>query len=228
MKSIFALSYLLWHTDAFASFTTFGRKPVSINMGGVNEGLDLSGNTWKPTEGRMQSTDTGDFLPEGYVDDLEFTEGMLGSQAGLSSSQRKGPQLPGMEHLGEDAILMGGIELAEGIPEDMHFIPASVPDGNIEMSLPITSTGQLYTLEVKPFCMGYEDYYAAFAAGSDPIFQIKEGAIGRMDRRGGENTYIAIVCDPRGIGGGDFKATLVVNIPEDDSKLTYTFSANVQ
>jgi hypothetical protein len=75
--------------------------------------------------------------------------------------------------------------------------------------------------------MGYEDYYAAFAAGSSPVFNIQAGAIGRMDRRGGEYTYIDVFCDPRGQGAGTFEATLVVNIPEDDSKLTYTFTAKV-
>lgn len=76
--------------------------------------------------------------------------------------------------------------------------------------------------------MGYEDYYAAFAAGSHPAFKIQSGAIGRMDRRGGEPTYIDVVCDPRGQGGaGTYEATLVVNIPEDESKLTYTFTAKV-
>lgn len=89
-----------------------------------------------------KSTDTGDYLPEGYVEP-DFSEGMLGSQAGLSSAQRAGgPELPGMEHLGEDSVMMGGIELAEGIPADMEFIPASVPDGNYEMSMPITTTGE--------------------------------------------------------------------------------------
>lgn len=73
---------------------------------------------------------------------------MLGSQAGLSSAQRKsGPAIPGLEHLGEDAVMMGGIEVAEGIPEGMQFIPASVPDGNFDLTVPITSAGE-YTTNV--------------------------------------------------------------------------------
>lgn len=84
-------------------------------------------------------------MPEGYDADLEFSEGMLGSQAGLSSEQRKkGPQIPGLENLGEDAIMMGGIEVAEGIPEGMEFIPSSVPDGNIEMQVSITTAGESF------------------------------------------------------------------------------------
>jgi hypothetical protein len=29
----------------------------------------------------------------------------------------------------DDAVMMGGIEMAEGIPEEMEFIPSSVPVG---------------------------------------------------------------------------------------------------
>eukprot|EP00550_Attheya_septentrionalis_P012752 CAMPEP_0198303930 /NCGR_PEP_ID=MMETSP1449-20131203/57138_1 /TAXON_ID=420275 /ORGANISM="Attheya septentrionalis, Strain CCMP2084" /LENGTH=228 /DNA_ID=CAMNT_0044006437 /DNA_START=70 /DNA_END=756 /DNA_ORIENTATION=- len=225
---ILSAAILLPVANAFIPSSTFVQRGTSSLSMGVDPNLDLSGNTWKPTEGRMQSTDTGDYLPEGYVDDLEFSDGMLGSQAGLSSSQRSGPELPGMENLGEDSIMMGGIELAEGIPEGMEFIPASVPDDNYDLAMPITTTGKLISIEIKPFCMGYEDYYAAFAAGSHPVFKIQDGAIGRMDRRGGEYTYIDVMCDPRGQGGpGTYEATLVVNIPEDDSKLTYTFTARV-
>jgi hypothetical protein len=84
-------------------------------------------------------------MPEGYDPNDTFAEGMLGSQAGLSSSQRKGgPALPGFENLGEDAVMMGGIEVAEGIPEGMQFIPASVPDGNFDLTVPITSAGESF------------------------------------------------------------------------------------
>ena len=82
-------------------------------------------------------------MPEGYDADLEFAEGMLGSQAGLSSKQRReGPELPGMENLGADAIMAGGIDVAEGIPEGMEFIPSSVPDGNFEIPVSITTAGE--------------------------------------------------------------------------------------
>lgn len=98
---------------------------------------------------QKKSTDTGDYLPEGYQDDLEFSEGMLGSQAGLSSKQRReGPELPGMENLGADAIMSGGIEVAEGIPEGMEFIPSSVPDGNFEIPVSITTAGESHSFFV--------------------------------------------------------------------------------
>ena len=71
---------------------------------------------------------------------------------------------------------------------------------------------------------GYEDYYAAFTRESSPVFRIQDGAVGRMDRRGGEPVYLEIVCEPRG-HQGVFEGTLVVNLPDDDSKLTYTVEA---
>jgi hypothetical protein len=68
---------------------------------------------------------------------------MLGSQAGLSSEQRRGgPAIPGLENLGDDAVMMGGIEVAEGIPRGMEFIPASVPDGKFDLTVSITSAGE--------------------------------------------------------------------------------------
>jgi hypothetical protein len=133
----------------------------------------------------------------------------------------------------------------------MEFIPSSVPDGNIEIQLARLSTsafkhdfflawlrallnkcfavpcfcvGTLFVKEIKPFCMGFEDYYAAFTQDSSPVFRIKSGAVGRMDRRGGESTFLEIVCENRG-HDGVFEGTIVVNLPDDDSKLTYTVRA---
>jgi len=73
--------------------------------------------------------------------------------------------------------------------------------------------------------MGYEDYYAAFTPDSDPVFGISAAtATGRMDRRGGESTFLDIIVDPKG-QGGRFAGTLVVNLPDDGSKYTYTVQA---
>ena len=76
------------------------------------------------------------------VNDLSFTDGMLGSQVGIDQNRDKGPQLPGMEHLGEDAIMMGGIAVASEIPADMEFIPSSVPDGHIEIMCAASTPGK--------------------------------------------------------------------------------------
>ena len=73
--------------------------------------------------------------------------------------------------------------------------------------------------------MGFEDYYAAFTQDSNPVFRIQAGAVGRMDRRGGESTYLEIICDNKG-HPGVFEGTIVVNLPDDDSKLTYTVKAS--
>ncbi len=67
---------------------------------------------------------------------------MLGSQAG--GGTRDGPQLPGMENLGEDAVLMGGIEISSDIPAGMEFIPSSVPDGEYSMQVASSSEGELH------------------------------------------------------------------------------------
>lgn len=74
-------------------------------------------------------------------------------------------------------------------------------------------------LYVAPVCMGFEDYFAAFAPGSHPSLSVKP-AIGRMDRRGGEPTELIITCDPRG-QAGTWSGDLVINLPEDNSKICY-------
>jgi hypothetical protein len=46
-----------------------------------------------------QSTDTGDYFPEGYnaEEEIAFSSGMMGSQAGQGGN-REGPELPGKFH----------------------------------------------------------------------------------------------------------------------------------
>lgn len=185
--------------------------------------MDLSGNSWKPDSEKMGSTDTGDYFPEGYDPDAQpgFTDGMMGSQVSLGGN-RSGPELPGMENLGEDAIMMGGIEENSEIPAGMEFVPASVPDGEFSFQVAASSKGGQMEIEIRPFCMSFEDYYAAFAPGAHPSLKVSPCA-GRMDRRGGESTYLVVSCEPGG-KSGTFTADLVVNLPEDNSKLSYKIS----
>ena len=83
----------------------------------------------------------------------------------------------------------------------------------------ISTKGGEIEIEVKPFCMGYEDFYAAFSPDSHPSLKVSPSA-GRMDRRGGESSYFIITCTPSG-QSGDFTGDLVINLPEDNSKMCY-------
>jgi hypothetical protein len=67
--------------------------------------------------------------------------------------------------------------------------------------------------------MTFEDYFAAFSADSHPAFSVGPPT-GRMDRRGGEFTYLTVVCDARG-ASGELVGNLVINLPEDNSKICY-------
>ncbi|KAL3894694.1 MAG: hypothetical protein SGARI_007660, partial [Bacillariaceae sp.] len=80
---------------------------------------------WKTIMGAEMSTDVGDYFPEGYnpEEEIAFTSGMMGSQQ--SGDDRGGPQLPGLENLGADAVVAGGITVDPNIPADMEFIPSS-------------------------------------------------------------------------------------------------------
>jgi hypothetical protein len=190
----------------------------------LNMGLDLSGNTWKPDSEKMGSTDTGDYFPEGYDpnEQIAFTEGMGGSQAMLGGGDR-GPQLPGMENLGADAVVQGGIDQASEIPAGMEFIPSSVPDGEFMMNVAASSSGSSLEIAAQSPCMTFEDFYAAFAPGSHPSFSVSP-ITGRMDRRGGEPTMFTISCQPNG-QAGEFVGDLVINLPEDNSKICYKIKA---
>merc|ERR1719343_1435152 len=195
----------------------------SLRMG--TPGMDLSGNSWKPDSEKMGSTDTGDYFPEGYnpEEEIAFTSGMMGSQAS-NAGNRDGPQLPGLENLGADAVVAGGITLDPNIPAGMEFIPASVPDGEFTFQVASTGQGGSLQISVQSPCMTFEDYYAAFSPGSHPSLSVSPSA-GRMDRRQGDPTVLEISCTPDGASGlltGD----LVINLPEDNSKLSY--KVNVQ
>jgi hypothetical protein len=84
--------------------------------------------------------------------------------------------------------------------------------------------GDVLTIAVKPVCMTFEDYFAAFSKDSHPSFSVAP-ATGRMDRaRGGEPTYLDITCKPDG-AGGELKGDLVINLPEDNSKICFKITA---
>lgn len=207
--------------SAFAPATNFNRaSSTSLNIG-REENVDLSGNAWKPKSETMGSTDTGDYFPEGYDKNaVDFTEGMGGSQGGGGD---RGPALPGMENLASDAEIRGGIEEVSEIPDGMEFVMSSVPDASIEMDVASNSKGADLHLSVKPVCMGFEDYFAAFAPDSHPSFSVTPAA-GRMDRRGGEPTELEVKCEPAG-RPGTFVGNLVINLPEDNSKICYKITA---
>eukprot|EP00568_Trieres_chinensis_P006607 CAMPEP_0183290850 /NCGR_PEP_ID=MMETSP0160_2-20130417/435_1 /TAXON_ID=2839 ORGANISM="Odontella Sinensis, Strain Grunow 1884" /NCGR_SAMPLE_ID=MMETSP0160_2 /ASSEMBLY_ACC=CAM_ASM_000250 /LENGTH=223 /DNA_ID=CAMNT_0025451533 /DNA_START=103 /DNA_END=774 /DNA_ORIENTATION=+ len=207
--------------SAFAPTPAFRVSATSLSIGS-DPNVFTGGNSWKPDSEKMGSTDTGDYFPEGYDPNaVEFTEGMMGS-SGMGGGDR-GPQLPGMENLGEDALMMGGIEVDPNIPEGMEFIPSSVPDGELNMQVASNGGGVTEVVSVAPVCMTFEDYYAAFAPGSHPSFSVGPST-GRMDRRGGEPSILEVTCEPRG-QAGTFTGDLVINLPEDNSKICYKVTA---
>ncbi|GKZ00678.1 hypothetical protein MPSEU_001019900 [Mayamaea pseudoterrestris] len=197
------------------------RSSTHLSMG--SQGMDLSGNAWKPDSAKMGSTDTGDYFPEGYDanSEIAFTEGMGGSQALLNGGNR-GVEMPGLD-FGDSGYMVGGIEQASEIPAGMQFIPSSVPDGELVMDVASSSTGKTVPLEVAPVCMTFEDYFAAFSPDSHPSFSVAP-VTGRMDRRGGEKTVLSVTCNPNG-QAGEFAGNLVINLPEDNSKICYKIIA---
>lgn len=114
--------------------------------------------------------------------------------------------------------------MSSEIPAGMEFVPSSVPDGEITMQVSANGSGDSVVIDVKPVCMTFEDYFAAFApASSHPSFSVSP-VTGRMDRRGGEPTQLQITCNPQG-ASGDLTGDLVINLPEDNSKICYKVTA---
>lgn len=140
MKLAVASSLLISSAYAFQIVHVGKPSAVALSMG--TQGMDLSGNSWKPDSAKMGSTDTGDYFPEGYDPNAEiaFTEGMGGSQALLAGGNR-GVELPGLD-FGDAGYTIGGIESASEIPAGMQFIPSSVPDGELVMDVASSSTGK--------------------------------------------------------------------------------------
>lgn len=216
--SVVTIAALASPASAFAPRANNAQSMTSLQMG--TPGMDLSGNSWKPDSEKMGSTDTGDYFPEGYdpEGEIAFSSGMMGSQAGQSGN-RDGPQLPGLENLGADAVVAGGITVDENIPEGMEFIPASVPDGEFAFQVASTAGGGSLQISVQSPCMTFEDYYAAFSPQSHPSLSVSPST-GRMDRRKGDPTVLEISCIPNG-ASGTLTGDLVINLPEDNSKLSY-------
>jgi len=229
--SILGITAALAAFESSSAFTPINNRNVvsckkmtsRLNMG--TPGMDLSGNTWKPQSETMGSTDTGDYFPEGYTAESEsdFASGMMGSQAGQGGN-RDGPELPGLENLGIDAVVAGGITIDPNIPADMEFIPSSVPDGQYTFQVASTGDGGSYEISVQSPCMTFEDYYASFSKESHPSLSVSPST-GRMDRRKGAPTVMQISCIPNG-GSGALTGDLVINLPEDNSKICYKVTVN--
>lgn len=74
--------------------------------------------------------------------------------------------------------------------------------------------------------MTFEDFFVAMAPGSNPAFSISPPT-GRMDRRGGEPTLLTLHVDPKG-QSGRLEGDMVLNMPEDNSKICYKIIVNSQ
>jgi hypothetical protein len=65
---------------------------------------------------------------------------------------------------------------------------------------------------------------SSFSRDSHPSLSVTP-ATGRLDRRSGAPTIMQIVCEPNG-QGGTFQGNLVINLPEDNSKICYKVTIN--
>lgn len=119
-----------------------------------------------------------------------------------------------------------GVCLAGEIPDDIKFevpIPAKVMgrwDGECAITVSpeemVAGLEKTASVQVVPDSMGYEDYYAGFEDG--PEWLTVSCMIGKLDRRGGEETTLTVsACPPPDTSfSGD--VGLVCCLPDDIDK----------
>jgi len=185
----------------------------------------------------MESTDTPDFLPEegselaAKAAGISYTEGMSGSQVDPNRKKSSGPELAGALDSNPDIYVP---EIAEVQANQADFVlpepefridkmEVSATHADYEFTCASTEQGT-YTVEVKPVCMTFEDYYCGFTADSHPSFSITGGAKGSMERRNGEPTQVQITCNPQG-ESGELVAHLCFILPDErDFSTFYTIT----
>ena len=181
-------------------------------LAGKIDGMDLSGNDWKPPAAGPQSTDTGDYFPDDYDAEgnaMDFKDQMGGPK-------KTGPretEIPGMKAFSEGGEVIGGLEESDEIPEGVVFEADARTEGLFEFMVAGNSKGASFEVEISPWTMAYEDYYTGFAEGSHPSLSVSPRA-GRLDRRGGEDTQLTITCEPNG-QAGKMAGKLVVVLPDE-------------
>ena len=138
--------------------------------------------------------------PQGDINNkIGFTDGIMGS-TGLDKlkEQNTGGNNPGVEGaLDVDPDVIGGYTCATAEAAGVKFELTTLAkmgrfDQEVSIDMPAASDiPRLETIQVKPVCMGFEDFYAGWAPETPPGFTVSP-IQGRMERRGGEPSVFDI------------------------------------
>ena len=126
---------------------------------------------------------------------------------------------------GFEGVEIGGIEQNSEIPADVSFeAPALAKDfgrwdGELELTVSpgeAGAGGKSMDVFIAPDSMTMEDYYAGFADA--PAWISVSPQVGKLDRKGGEETVLTVTATPSAGESYDGPISLVVVLPDDIDK----------
>jgi len=180
----------------------------------VKEGKGKSTNSQD-----FESSDTPDFFDDSELSrraaQIDFTDGMMGSQKKPGQSGTHNPGVEGALEVNPD-IYVPEEEVIE--IENSDFVKPSMTTMDLEM-FTIQDEPKGLQVSVKPVAMTYEPFYCGFTADSHPAFSVSPTS-GKMERRNGDPTQVTVTCTPNG-AKGELKATLCFILPEEKMFSTY-------
>lgn len=207
-----------------------GGRPDNTLKGPGDVSFDNDMTGWKPDQqivpgskstmsGGFESTDTPDFLPEGYESGIDFTEGMMGSQVQNTDKDRNmDPGVAGALEVNPDIYVP---ETEEIVADESQFVMKNkaMTDLDFEMFLDASTESKSIVVDVRPMMMTYEDFYVGFTADSHPAFSCTPTS-GAMEKRNGAPTQITVTCTPGG-AKGELEAWLCFILPDEKAFSTY-------
>ena len=149
--------------------------------------------------------------------------------------QNTGGNNPGVEGaLDVDPDVIGGYTCATAEAAGVKFELTTLAkmgrfDQEVSIDMPAASDiPRLETIQVKPVCMGFEDFYAGWAPETPPGFTVSP-IQGRMERRGGEPSVfdIEVQSDGRSRRPGVLRWFHFVDVTRVHRTMTWVVSLSI-
>jgi len=171
--------------------------------------------------GGFESTDTPDFFDDDEYSrkaaEINFTDGIMGSQAGGRKPKSNNPGVEGALDVNPDIYVPEAEASRAG---EMVF--ELKPSGQIDQTFEITCDsikGTDLVISVRPVCMTFEEFYCGFTADTPTCFSCNPTE-GKMEKRNGPPTDIKVTVKPAG-RSGELIGYLCFILPEEKAFSTY-------
>ena len=110
------------------------------------------------------------------------------------------------------------------MPRRLDSVDAAVRESARRARGPRRFRDGVHSTQVKPVCMGFEDFYAGWSPETPPGFSVSP-IQGRMERRGGEPSLFDIEVKADG-QTGEKVGYLCIVLPDDDEQFTIKVTVN--